>query len=347
MTLETTAPGRASPRAILVALGLAAVTLAVEYASRRVAAPALPVLASPSVNDMLASGAAYIALSVLLVIVFREAWSLPGGPVSLLGRRQPWMGAIAALAAAPLAMVDRALWGSVRVPSYSSEPNETVLLAGVVWLAPVVLVAVNGVVIPIAEEWIWRGLVQPRLVGALGAVAGIGLTAVLFSFKHAVVDASLGRLSFIVAGGVVLGLVARSTSWQGSAISHVVMNTVATVLVLLAQPRCLSPQPELTPEVRSAVDGTVALLADPGEKPLEPLFTPDYLAHFPDTARFLADVRASAGRCTWRCAVQVDGPRKVTGLLACEKRPRKVTIGVEKGPPHRVNLLSIQPADEP
>jgi len=58
------------------------------------------------------------------------------------------------------------------------------------------------------------------LVVNAGGATGLALTALLFSLKHAIVDASFGRLLTIAAGGIVLGLVAKSSSWRVSAVSH-------------------------------------------------------------------------------------------------------------------------------
>ncbi len=110
--------------------------------------------------------------------------------------------------------------------------------ASVWWagLAPILRVAsailVNGLFVPIAEEYLWRGLVQPRLIRVLPIPHAIGLTAVLFSLKHVIVDASLGRLLALTAFGIICGVVAHRDSWRRSAALHMVANTVVTVIGL-------------------------------------------------------------------------------------------------------------------
>ena len=90
----------------------------------------------------------------------------------------------------------------------SSYRNSTLWLANV---APILkamsLILVNGLFVPVAEEYLWRGLVQVRLILILSTPFAIGLTAVLFSLKHAVVDASLRRFLTLVAFGVICGVV--------------------------------------------------------------------------------------------------------------------------------------------
>ena len=116
----------------------------------------------------------------------------------------------------------------------SSYENSTLWLANV---APILkamsLILVNGLFVPVAEEYLWRGLVQVRLILILSTPFAIGLTAVLFSLKHAVVDASLGRFLTLVAFGVICGVVAQRNSWRSSAALHMVANTVLMVMGLI------------------------------------------------------------------------------------------------------------------
>jgi membrane protease YdiL (CAAX protease family) len=95
-------------------------------------------------------------------------------------------------------------------------------------LEVVALMAVNGVVVPIAEEYLWRGQVQARLLRVWPAAVAIGTTAVLFSLKHVLVDASWGRFLTLVAFGALCGMLARRHSWRTSAALHLVVNTAAT-----------------------------------------------------------------------------------------------------------------------
>jgi membrane protease YdiL (CAAX protease family) len=95
------------------------------------------------------------------------------------------------------------------------------------------LVLVNGLFVPVAEEFLWRGVVQVRLIRILPVPIAIGLTALLFSLKHVLVDASLGRFLALTAFGVICGMVAQRSTWHRSAALHIVMNTAATVIGLI------------------------------------------------------------------------------------------------------------------
>ena len=156
----------------------------------------------------------------------------------------PWVGGLLFLLAVMfLTFLDASLWGAVELPALSPRPSDTVLLAGLATpLAIAALLAVNGVVIPLAEERLWRGFIQPRLFAAWGLLPALLAPSTLFSLKHAIVDASLGRLVAITAGGLVLGYVAHRaggsdggrSGWQTSAVSHMLANVVATCIALAA-----------------------------------------------------------------------------------------------------------------
>lgn len=100
-------------------------------------------------------------------------------------------------------------------------------------LSGLAVIGVNGVVVPIAEEFLWRGIVQRRLLQALPVAWAIGTTAVMFSLKHVVVDASWGRFLTLVAFGCICGILAQRNSWRTSAALHLFVNTVTTVVALI------------------------------------------------------------------------------------------------------------------
>jgi membrane protease YdiL (CAAX protease family) len=236
-------PGRAPSRdrGLLWALGLAVVIVAAEYLARRFALVWLPALGARRVNDMLMMGLAYLGLVWLTIPAGRRTLAaLPAALRAIASQArlwQVWAAAAAALAATiALAPVDALLWGGVRLPAAFSpwRWEATVLASAAPLLVPASLLLVNGLLIPIAEEWLWRGLIQPRLVGALGLAAGLLATAALFSLKHAIVDASLGRLLALTAFGLVLGALAARRGWRASALAHALANTAATLLALAA-----------------------------------------------------------------------------------------------------------------
>jgi membrane protease YdiL (CAAX protease family) len=217
-----------------------------EYLARRILAPSLPTVGAPVVNDMLVTALAYGLLVTIATSLSSRSGIPPGRALDgILARARtwlPWIGAVAFLASAlVLAPLDVRLWGAVPVPSFTAPASTMRLFASAATpLAAVALLLVNGIVIPIAEERLWRGMIQPRLRAAWGLAPGLLVTAVHFSLKHAIVDASLGRLLAITAGGLVLGLVAYraggadggTAGWRASAVSHMAGNLAATSLAL-------------------------------------------------------------------------------------------------------------------
>jgi membrane protease YdiL (CAAX protease family) len=95
--------------------------------------------------------------------------------------------------------------------------------------------AVNGVAIPVAEEFTWRGVVQSALTDRFGGTTGIGLTGTLFVLKHAVVDRSLNRLTTLLAIGTVFGVLRHRLGTGASTIAHVTANLLASLIALAVQ----------------------------------------------------------------------------------------------------------------
>ncbi|HEU4323835.1 MAG TPA: CPBP family intramembrane glutamic endopeptidase [Roseiflexaceae bacterium] len=222
------------------ALGLVLAVVVVEYLARRFALFWLPAIGTLRVNDMLVTAVAYFGLVGATVPAEQRNPAALGATLRQVlaeGRRwQPWVAALLVVGLSLLALVDLLLWGEVRLPVLMSpwRWDAVVLEAAAPVLVPLSVLIVNGWVIPLAEEWLWRGLIQPSLVGRAGAVAGVLVTSVLFSLKHAIVDASLGRLLMITAFGLVMGVLALRRGWRASALAHALANTTASVLALVA-----------------------------------------------------------------------------------------------------------------
>ncbi len=227
-------------RNLSVALSVVCATMAGEYFFRRYVMFWLPTIGNLKVNDMISSLIVYILLMLVCGLATHTNWKLElkGVGLSLLDlikTRQyvPWL-LLLALSAALLPL-DRLLWGSVKfmpwfVSSYQNSVRWFVAQAPIIKV--VAFVSVNGFFVPVAEEFLWRGIVQVRLLRILPAQLAIGITAVFFSFKHVLVDDSFGRFLFIIAFGVICGIVAKRKSWRASASVHIFTNTVGTVVAL-------------------------------------------------------------------------------------------------------------------
>jgi hypothetical protein len=92
-----------------------------------------------------------------------------------------------------------------------------------VWVL-VLFTFAHGFVAPLTEELAWRGIVQTALVEARGPAFGIAVTAILFTTKHAVLDASFARVPSVLVLSVALGLARHRWGTTASTIIHVIVN---------------------------------------------------------------------------------------------------------------------------
>jgi membrane protease YdiL (CAAX protease family) len=228
-------------RNVGTALAVASLVVASEYFFRHYVMFWMPTIGTPRVNDMLALALVYSLLTISFGLLTHINWQQE---IIRLGQAlhdfitswtyTPWiLGLMLSLVALPL--VDHLLWANLSLPMrVSSYRNSTIRFANV---APVLnglaLIGVNGVLVPIAEEYLWRGIIQARLLQALPSAWAIGTTAVLFSLKHVVVDASWGRFLTLVAFGCICGGIAQRHTWRSSAMLHLFVNTVITVVALI------------------------------------------------------------------------------------------------------------------
>ncbi len=241
MTVATSVSKLSRARNLSAALGVASLTITGEYFCRHYVLFWLPTFGTLLVNDMVALFLVYALLTASLGVLMHVNWQLELASVGQALRSgltswsfTIWLVALM-LSVVALPVADRLLWGNFALPMFvSSYRNPTVWWPGLASIFKVVaLLLVNGLFVPVAEEYLWRGLVQVRLMGVVPAPFAIGLTAVLFSLKHALVDASLGRLLTLIAFGVICGIVAQRSTWRGSAALHISVNTVTTVMGLI------------------------------------------------------------------------------------------------------------------
>jgi len=222
-------------------LVVVALVIGGEYFFRHYVLFWLPTIGALSVNDMLSLFLVYLLLTASLGSFMHDNWRQELADVvqSLREGLTSWEFTFWALALAlsvwGLSMVDRLLWGNIKLPMIvSTYRSSTLWLATLAPILKVVsLILVSGLFVPIAEEYLWRGLIQVRLIRILPVPFAIGLTAVLFSLKHVLVDASLGRFLALSAFGVICGVVAYRDTWKRSAALHMVINTVAIVIGLI------------------------------------------------------------------------------------------------------------------
>lgn len=234
---EQTAGMAAAVGAARLPLGIAAGWVVLEVALRRGAVQLLgPVVGNPFAVDWTMLLVGFPLMGALLSWV-----AIRGGrPPSEWGYdRSLWAvvaGGLGVVVLIPVALVtiqiDAYLFGLQQANSAFAGAVAEVLRATPA--LAVLLLLGNGVVVPIVEEQVWRGVVQSELVETWGPVTGIAVTALLFALKHVVVDLSLVRLTTLVAGGLVLGLIRHRFGTVSSTVSHLGLNLLSTAAVVVA-----------------------------------------------------------------------------------------------------------------
>ena len=239
--MKTTRPPRPPFIDACAAFVLVGLIVGTEYVCRHYLMFWLPTIGTLRVNDMLSLVFAYTVLAGGLGLLMRVDWieELAGVGQALRdcvtsSRYTRWI-VTAALSLALFPVFDRLLWAGIHLPMLTgSARNSNVWLPA---FAPVLKVAsiifVNGLFVPIGEEFLWRGFVQPRLARAMSVPLAIGITAVCFSLKHVLVDASFGRFLTITALGVIFGIAAQRKSWRASAALHIVINMLSSITALV------------------------------------------------------------------------------------------------------------------
>jgi len=226
---------------LLFAVFLIGIIIGFEYVFRHYFVLWIPRIGELKVNDLIALGLCYVLLAGTTGVFFRikldETFREIRRRTYDLLMTWKYIGWVVILGISfwTLPLIDRALWGNLHIPLWlSSYRNPVHLLPGSGPVLKIIfLISINGLLVPIAEEFLWRGLIQPRLVRNVGIIAGIGITALVFSLKHVIIDASMNRFLSVVVFGVVLGYLAHREDWHTSAALHLFINSISSVTILL------------------------------------------------------------------------------------------------------------------
>jgi membrane protease YdiL (CAAX protease family) len=224
-----------------VAGAVISLVIAGEYFFRHYVLFWMPTIGTLPVNDMISLFLIYFLLLAGIGKVMKTNWQQESAGIwqAVQESARSWNSTIwfilLALSIVILPFFDKLLWGRFTLPMLiSSYRNPIVWLSNLASiLKPAALIFVNGVFVPIAEEYLWRGIVQARLLRILPSWLAIGITSILFSFKHVLVDASWGRFLPLAAFGIIFGVAARQKSWRSSAALHIFINTITTVVGLV------------------------------------------------------------------------------------------------------------------
>lgn len=226
---------------LLRAFSIVTLTITCEYVFRHFVMFWFPTIGNLTVNDMISLLFAYILIVGVIWKVRRINWrhewvGIQQGLRYLVTSRSgtAWI-LVLVLTFECFGVVDKLLMAKYTLPMYLSPfRNSTVWLTGLAPILKVIsLLIVNGIYIPIAEEFLWRGLVQVYLTRVFNPILSISIAAILFSFKHVLVDASFGRFFALIAFGTVCGILAYRKNWQNSAALHIIINTIFTIAGLI------------------------------------------------------------------------------------------------------------------
>lgn len=97
------------------------------------------------------------------------------------------------------------------------------------------LLIVNCLLVPIVEEFAWRGVLQTALMQSYGTVIGGLITATAFVLKHVIVDAGepwTRMIALVVLALLFSGLRARYGT-VSSTVTHIGVNTISTVPLVI------------------------------------------------------------------------------------------------------------------
>jgi membrane protease YdiL (CAAX protease family) len=241
--MEQTSPAPRSPsgRNLSIAVAVVITTVLGEYFFRHYVLFWLPIVGDLRVNDMISLFLAYSLLMVIWGLIIRTNWhhellelghALRG--LIMTWDYVPWL-LFLILGLIVLPILDRLFWSSLTLPMLiSSYRNSAVwFMSQAPPLRAAALILVNGLYVPVAEEYLWRGLAQVHLRRLFSPPLAIGITSLLFSLKHVLVDASFGRFLTLVAFGAICGIVAERKSWKSSAAIHLFVNTTTTIMGLV------------------------------------------------------------------------------------------------------------------
>lgn len=210
------------------------VWVTLEFALRREVVPLLaPVLGSARGADALILLVGSPLIAGLVALLGRRAGVEPADWDYVVSARTVGMGVVG-LAVYLVVFIAATLVYTVGAGVQSSSAV-SVSAAGLPVWAVALLVAGNGVAVPIAEELAWRGVIQTALQEAYGTYAAVALTAAGFVLKHLLVDlaAPTLRVMSLVILAVVLGVLRARYGTASSTVAHLGGNLLATVTLVV------------------------------------------------------------------------------------------------------------------
>jgi membrane protease YdiL (CAAX protease family) len=174
---------------------------------------------------------AYVAVFSLLAFILRMTYNAPFW--KSLGWVHSTVSPLLAVGfGISLAFAIGALGGFLTIPDVDSPMKKLLSSPN----GGVVLAIFGITVAPLAEELLFRGFLQPLMVRSLGAVAGIGLTALIFGALHLEENGRVWQYGVLIsAAGLAFGVLRHvSGSTRTSIITHASYNSTLFLAFFLA-----------------------------------------------------------------------------------------------------------------
>lgn len=127
--------------------------------------------------------------------------------------------------------LDAGLFGALAT-SATAQLENMITNSPEMWLRAA-YIGVFGLLIPITEEWVWRGVVQSGLTKGMGQVTGFIVTALAYVLKYLLVSLSIVNLTTLLLVALVLGLVRARAGTAASTVTHIVTNLLTAVILIL------------------------------------------------------------------------------------------------------------------
>jgi membrane protease YdiL (CAAX protease family) len=175
--------------------------------------------------------------SILLTVIANATLALGGALLSPASNRLRWqrgvltggvtmlIGVVGLLC---LSNLETALLELLGIPVPGSLAEMAQMIATAPPFTKVILCLLSGVAAPLAEELLFRGYLQTRLVERWGRWPGIGITSVLFGLVHF----SVWHSAFACVLGIYLGWLTEVTgSIRAAVVAHMANNLVWVTLV--------------------------------------------------------------------------------------------------------------------
>ncbi|MCW4013717.1 MAG: CPBP family intramembrane metalloprotease [Candidatus Bathyarchaeota archaeon] len=238
-------------RDIILALVLALIIIAGEFTSRRIVSVLLPTYFNYFFMDLVCLGGFYAVLCLIAYLLIggdvRQKTGYTGFNINDWYQRVTFYNAALAVVIG-IQVVNRfdvlffsgynwnpQLYEFIQTTFNTTIYTNTPLYAEHYKIAvSIVFILVNGLWVPIAEEFLWRGIIQTKLSYYMNPWTAITIVSILFSAKHCVVDLVLTRLLFLISFGLTVGWAKQRTNTGISTTTHIYINLIGTIYWIIS-----------------------------------------------------------------------------------------------------------------